>query len=124
MSDCPYTLTEGDLSQFTGTSQYYPHPLGVNYTDGVHYMAEHGGGYWIIDAIAAWQIDPRVSNDPMLQGIQFWSLHVNDDRSAVLICERDTDDVVVSQEITFTDFPLNRLKLYLQDGVVLLPSEY
>jgi hypothetical protein len=119
-----YSLTEGELSQFTGSSQYFQHPLGVLYTDGVYYMAERGGGYWLIDAIASWQLDPRVQLDPMLQRIQFWTLTVNDDRSALLICERDSDDVAVSQEIPFTDFPLKSIRLYYQNGVILLPSEY
>ena len=60
----------------------------------------------------------------MLQQIQFWKLVVNDDRSALLVCERDEGDVAVSQEIPFTDFPLKQVRLYFQNGVVLLPSEY
>ena len=114
MTQSPQPLTEADLAQFTGTSTYYQHSLGVQYTDGVHY----------IDAIASWQIDPRVHRDPMLQQIQFWKLVVNDDRSALLVCERDEGDVAVSQEISFTDFPLKQVRLYFQNGVVLLPSEY
>lgn len=124
MEDTGYPLSEGELSQFTGTSQYYQHPLGVLYTDGVHYMAERGGAYWLLDVIAIWQLHPRISQDPMLRQIQFWTLTVNDDRSAQLICERDSDDIVVTQRIPFTDFPLKTLRLYFQDGVILLPSEY
>ncbi|MBD2060200.1 hypothetical protein H6F88_30100 [Oculatella sp. FACHB-28] len=60
----------------------------------------------------------------MLQGIQFWTLTVNPDRSARLMCERDQGDVAVTQEIPFTDFPLQSLKLYYQQGVLFLPSEY
>ena len=56
--------------------------------------------------------------------MQFWKLTVNPDRSAVLICERDSDDVAVTQEIPFTDFPLELVTIYCQDGVLLLPSEY
>ncbi|MGG6294943.1 DUF6876 family protein [Leptolyngbya sp. AN02str] len=124
MTQSPQPLTEADLAQFTGTSTYYQHSLGVQYTDGVHYLAERAGAYWLIDAIASWQIDPRVHRDPMLQQIQFWKLVVNDDRSALLVCERDEGDVAVSQEIPFTDFPLKQVRLYFQNGVVLLPSEY
>lgn len=124
MEDAGYPLSEGELSQFTGTSQYYQHPLGVLYTDGVHYMAERGGAYWLLDLIAIWQLHPRIAQDPMLQQIQFWTLTVNDDRSAQLICERDSDDIAVTQRIPFTDFPLKMLRLYVQDGVILLPSEY
>jgi hypothetical protein len=60
----------------------------------------------------------------MLQQIQFWKLRVNPDNSAVLTCERDSDDVAITQEIPYTDFPLESVKLYLADGVLLLPSEY
>ena len=124
MTQSPRPLTEADLAQFTGTSAYYQHLPGVRYTDGVRYLAERGGASWLIDAIAAWQIDPRVSQDPMLQQIQFWKLTVNDDQSARLVCERDQGDVAVSQEIPFTDFPLKEMTLYFQQGMLLLPSEY
>lgn len=119
-----YRLTEADLYQFTGTSQWYTHPLGLLYTDGVQYLAERGGAYWLLDAISSWRFDPIVRDDRMLQQIQFWKLTVNPDRSAVLICERDADDVAVIQEIPFTDFPLTSVTIYCQDGVLLLPSEY
>ena len=98
--------------------------FGLKYTDGVQYLAEYGGAYWLIDAIESWQIDSRISGDPMLQSIQFWKLKVNDDDSAQLVCERDTDDVVVSQDIAYTDFPLKQITLYCQQGVLMLPSEY
>lgn len=113
-----------NLHQFTGTGNYYRHPLGIVYTDGVQYLAQEAGAYWLIDAIASWQIDPVILNDWMLQEIQFWKLQVNSDNSAVLSCERDTDDVVLTQDIPFTDFPLESIKLYLNHKVLMLPSEY
>jgi hypothetical protein len=119
-----HTLTEADLAQFTGTMQHYQHPLGVRYTDGVKYLAEKGGAYWLLDAIASWQADSRIRDDAQLQEIQFWKLTVKQDRSATLVCERDEGDAVVTQAIPFTDFPLSKLTLYWQHGVVLLPSEY
>ena len=33
-------------------------------------------------------------------------------------------EFIIKQKIGFTDFPLEKLKLYLIDGVILLPSEY
>ena len=73
---------------------------------------------------ASWQICPQVKQDRMLREIQFWKLRVNPDNSAVLTCERDKDDVALTQAIEFTDFPLEEVKLYLSNGVLLLPSEY
>ncbi|MEM9447015.1 MAG: DUF6876 family protein [Cyanobacteria bacterium P01_E01_bin.6] len=125
MTSSRHDLTESDLARFTGSDVIYKHPVfNIRYTEGVQYMAEHAGAYWLIEAIASWQFEPQVREDPMLQEIQFWALTVNDDSSAVLVCERDTDDVVVTQSIAMTDFPLRSIKLYFQQGVLLLPSEY
>ncbi|NES25204.1 MAG: hypothetical protein F6K41_41470 [Symploca sp. SIO3E6] len=124
MTIAPKKLKEADLAQFVGTSCYHQHWMGIQYTDGVQYLAERGEAYWLIDEIASWQTDPRVSQDVMLQQFQFWTLTVNDDRSARLVCERDEGNVAVTQDIPFTDFPLKRVKLYFQNGVLHLPSEY
>ena len=124
MTQFSQPLTEADLAQFTGTSVYYLHALGLRYTDGVRYLAEHGGAFWLIDAISSWQGDPRIGQDPMLQDMQFWKLMVNEDRSAQLVYERDEEDEAISQKIPYTDFPLKRITLYCQQGVLLLPSEY
>jgi hypothetical protein len=112
-----------NLEQFTGTEQYYKH-VGILYTDGVKHLAEEAGAYWLIDAIASWQISPKVKRDSMLQQIQFWKLRVKPDNSAVLTCERDEDDIVLTQEIPYTDFPLESVTLYLTNRVLMLPSEY
>ena len=46
------TISESDLSQFIGTENYYRHWTGHGvYTDGVKYLAEKAGAYWLIDAI-------------------------------------------------------------------------
>ena len=60
----------------------------------------------------------------MLQEIQFWNLQVKPDNSAVLTCERDKDDIALTQEIEYTDFPLKNVRLYLTNRVLMLPSEY
>lgn len=44
----------------------------------------------------------------MLREIQFWNLQVKPDNSAVLTCERDEDDIALTQEIEYTDFPLKK----------------
>ncbi len=121
------TLESIDLKQFIGSTVHYRHWSRLVYTEGVQYLAHHGGAYWLIDAIASYQ--PRLMKDPMLKDFQYWVLQVNpdnrpDDRSAWLSCYRNTDDVALTQKIPFTDFPLSTVKLYLADGVLMLPSEY
>ncbi len=49
--------------------------------------------------------------------------------SARLTCSHDIEDgkptgLYLIQRIPYTDFPLPAIKLYLIDGVLMLPSEY
>jgi hypothetical protein len=121
---------EENLRQFTGTEKYYSNSVyPFRYTDGIKYLADHAGAYWLLDAIASWQGNPIIkSNWDDLGQIQFWKLKVSPDSSAILICERDLDEIVITQKIPLTDFPLPEITLYLCDmktgqGVLILPSE-
>lgn len=130
------------LQRFTGSETLCPHFTGrIFYTEGVHYLAEQAGAYWLIDAIASWQTQPKVRAAPF----QIWRLQVHADRSATLIGAEDIDEQghpvharnaaeraaghwtrgpLARQAIEWTDFPLEEIKLYLQHGVLMLPSEY
>ena len=48
---------ESDLDQFTGSENWYRHGLNrnVTFTDGAKYVADEGGAYWLLDAIAICQ---------------------------------------------------------------------
>lgn len=111
------TLTQADLMQFSGTEQHYQHSMSnLLFTDGVHYVAENGGAYWLIDAVASYH---------RTEPFQVWELVKHPDNSATLTMVEDTGQPVkVRQEIPFTDFPMDGIKLYLINGVLLLPSEY
>lgn len=119
-----------NLSNFTGTENYYSNKrYPFVYTDGIKYLAENGEAYWLLDAIASWQGEPIIKDDQDLNRIQFWKLKINPDQSAILICERDQDDIVITQKIPFTDFPITEITLYLcgmgiNRGVLILPSEH
>jgi hypothetical protein len=122
-------LTESDLRQFTGTSQWFRHGLvrSVTYTEGVQYMAEQGNAYWLLDKIATLQFEPKIR----AEDFQVWRLIVEDGH-ATLTCD-DGDKLGVgkskaivlhSEEISFTDFPLEKIELWVEGGVILLPSEH
>ncbi len=115
-------LTKDDLSQFTGTEQWYRHGIARNvlYTDGAKHVAESGGAYWLLDEIAlAQSIRPVAA-----EGFQVWKLEVSANHSATLACEDGNYNVVFSKEIEFTDFPLTKIAFYFTDNVLMLPSEY
>jgi hypothetical protein len=114
---------EDGLPNFIGSENFYRHIGHVILTDGAKWLAENAGAYWLMDAIASYQGYARVRSEPF----QVWRLKVKD-QSAVLTCDDGNDNILVTQRIAYTDFPLPEVKLYaaLGDGrlVVMLPQEY
>jgi hypothetical protein len=130
-TDCK-TLKAADLQQFHGTENWYRHSLLRNllYTDGVKYVAEAGGAYWLIDLIASHQVGIRKKafHDPIFRiEFQTWTLTVTG-KSAVATCDDGDGLIMAKQVIEFTDFPLASIKLFCTfDGehyFLMLPSEY
>ncbi|XIA64510.1 DUF6876 family protein [Bradyrhizobium sp. TZ2] len=117
-------LIPADLAHFTGTAEWYRHGLNrrMLYTDGVQYLAEKGGAYWLLDKIACLQLEPKIGAEEF----QVWRLHVMDDRTARLVCDdgNDSGTVIYSEEIDFTDFPLDQITIWVEGNVILLPSEH
>ncbi|MDR6809759.1 hypothetical protein J2Y45_006860 [Dyadobacter sp. BE34] len=116
-------LTSTELSQFTGTETWYRHPVVYEmlYTDGIRFMMNKAGAYWLIDEIAFQQYHPRVKTEEF----QVWILAVNLEAStAALRCEDGNGRVLCSKQIPFSDFPLAEIKIYVSENVILLPSEY
>ncbi|PZU88622.1 MAG: hypothetical protein DI529_05335 [Chryseobacterium sp.] len=116
-------LRKADLAQFTGTEQWYRHPIArdILYTDGIQYLANTGGAYWLIDKVAFLQTHPRFKK----QEFQVWTLKVDLEKSeAVLTCDDGNYNVIFTEKILYTDFPLDEIKIYFTGNVILLPSEY
>lgn len=115
------TNLANDLRQFTGTEHHFRHNLcrNITYTDGVKYLAEAASAYWLIDKVATNQLEPKIRREEF----QSWKLKVKDG-AAVLTCDDGNGNIVHSEEITFTDFPLDEIELWVENGVILLPSEH
>ena len=113
-----------DLSQFTGSENAYRIFLGSKavMTEGVKYLAEQAGAFWLVQDIIFYQIEnPQWRN----QSLQAWKLSVNKENdSAVLTCTDGDYNVLFKTDIEFTDFPLPEVTLWFIDGTLLLPSEY
>jgi hypothetical protein len=116
-------LTQSDLSQFTGTETWFRHGINRNvlFTGGAKYGADEGGAYWLLDAIA---IAQRFEKSVAGEAFQVWKLTVNADRSASLTCDDGNNNVVYTQPIAFTGFPLDEIKLYFTDNVSLYAYGY
>lgn len=111
------------LSNYTGTGNWYRHPLYKKFlhTDGIEHVAECGGAYWLIDKIFLAQYENI--NLPE-QEFQVWKLCVNDENRAILTCHDGDYNWQHKEEIPFTDFPLKEISFYFCNNVLLLPSEY
>lgn len=122
----PQSELLSNLAHYTSTTQYFKHWLNrFVYTDEVQYLAKEAQAYWLLDVIASHQT-PKLLADPMLKDFQIWKLKLTKHephKEVDVICERDTDDIVLTQHIDYTDFPLDAIKLYLENGVLMLPSE-
>jgi hypothetical protein len=113
------------LRQCTGTENYSQYAIGKTQylmTDGVITMAEKCGAYWLIDLIVSHQMNAYVRREPF----QVWELKPNKTTSgAKAICTDGNGHKIVSQRVSFTDFPLPEgIKIYMENNVIMLPSEY
>ena len=116
------------LSNFTGTTAYYRYsPIFRNFvlTDGSKYLAEACDAFWLCDAIASHLPSYRD------EGFVVARLFVIDGEAS-LTFDDGNGNILASQEIEFTTFPLGSITLYVipQDMgdeivyVILLASEY
>ena len=102
-----------------GTTRYHMIMPPYKATDGVMRMAELCKANWLITDIAAFMIDDALAKAPFI----VWNLTV-EDKHAVLEADDGDGTVIFSRSYDYTDFPLDEMKLYCTNNVLLLPSEY
>lgn len=116
-----------NLSQFTGSEQWYRHPLNrsVTYTDGAKAFADEAGAYWLFDIFATELFTLTRQHE-----IIFITCDVKNGK-AELYAKRDADQPNLWQRsIAFTDCPEGSWPFWMASGgplgtvVILLPSEY
>jgi hypothetical protein len=114
------------LRQFTGTSGYYKHlfpgrsPIYI--TDGCKYVRDVCKAFWLFDQILIAQSLPRVKSI----SFQKWIFEQQrSDLSWKLTCiNTDDNKSIWSKRIEFSDFPLQKIEIWVIDKVALLPKEH
>lgn len=122
-SDASHALEAQTLAQFTGSETFYRHALsgGCLYTEGAQYLAEAASAYWLLDAILC----PQPHNVVLRSAeFQVWTLNVEKDRSAKLICTDGDNGHLYTHVIKWTDFPLDSVTLWFANQTLYLPSEH
>ena len=110
---------ESKLGHFIGTTKYYPHwSKSIRWTDGINFLCEEAGAYWLIDIVASYQSKLKAP-------FQLWKIKVNPDNTALVTMQEDTGQpYLAKQEIPYTDFPLREFEFYCIDRVCMVKSEY
>ena len=115
------STTTLDLSQFIGTSSYYPTFMftpKLHHTDGVQYFAENAGCFWFLDIVAT-EIYPLLKREPFIS-ITLISL----DSKAKIVATDGDEKEIFTKSIGYTNCPVGIYKFYLTDNVLMLTSEY
>jgi len=115
----PAKEIQENLIQFSGTEHYYRNH-GILITDGVKYLADSAESWWLVDIIASYQFDEKVKQEEF----QVYKLKVNEDKSAVINIEDGNYNIITTQNIEWTTFPLDEIEIWFENGVAYLPSEH
>lgn len=115
-------LIEENLIHYSnGTEQYYKIYPNILITDGIKFICDTAQAYWLIDIVFSLQSESSIKNEPF----QVYELEGDLERkTAELKVSDGNENDIYSQNIPFTDFPLDKFRFYYTDNVVLLPSEY
>lgn len=116
------TLTSA-LRNFCGTETWFRHPFFPKYlyTEGIQFLAEEAGCYWLIDLIYGLQCDQQAVRN---EAFQVWDLIVGENKAATLQCEDGNGNVIFVHRLNYTTFPLEKIRLYFSENVLLLTTEW
>ena len=111
-----------ELQHFTGSESFHKNPLFPRYvyTEGVKFLAEKAGAYWLLDYIFANQMLDILKTQPF----QTWKITVLETEAAFIEVGDGDENKLISFILTYTDFPLQELTLWLVDNTLMLTSEY
>lgn len=111
------------LAQFIGSDTFYRYGLAgdVLFTEGVKYVADTAGAYWLLDLICIANV---YEAEVRAEEFQLWTLSVRENATGVVTCDDGNGNIVYEQALNFTDFPEPGIRLYFCNGTILLPSEY
>lgn len=144
---------QGRLAQFSVSEDFHKSSMfcaWIFHTDGIQWMANTAGAFWLIDVIVSWQTKTKVRREPF----QVWKLakrekrESKEDRLARLELSRPAPmEWVVTctdgdkgygpielcrQIIPYSDFPLDEFTLFCENGsldgrttvkIIMLPNE-
>lgn len=122
MKQAPEELLR-DLAQFTGTEHYYRMLPRFVVTDGVKYLMDQAGCYWLAQLMGSHLLEMDTDENA------FTVLELKRSGAGAVITIGDGNDhVIAHQVVEYTDFPFDEFRLYGcwagEFWVGMLTSEY
>src|SRR5680860_265994 len=119
----PYEL-RNNLETFTGTETYYKIPLlNTRFTDGIKYLADTANCFWLVTDTSV--IAKSLLNRSRFITIDFKKLSedVQDalGYGALIEYSDGNGNVFETHKYHSTDFPLDYIRLFFKDDILLLP---
>jgi hypothetical protein len=114
---------QSNLNQFSGSETFVRFGASI-LTEGVVYLCEAAESFWLIDIINSIRHKEEVRYSVLKDNyFQTFDLTVKNGKGKVIVTDGNKN-VLYTQNIPFTDFPLDKIILWRVDGTVMLPSEY
>ena len=115
-----------ELNNFSGTERYYRITPDTVITDGAKFVADKGGAYWLMTAIASYL--PEFTPKETFIVANLTVSRSESSCTALLKLDDGNDNILAEQFIEYTDFELDVIKLYAcytgDMWVIMLPREY
>lgn len=120
MSKLITNTSELHLGEFTGTENWYRHALVKNmlYTDGVKYVIETCGAYWLLDIIAT-EYFPNLEKFGGFLTIEMKSLG----STGRITVTDGNENILKKRSIAFTNFPTGSVTFWMENNILYLPNE-
>jgi len=115
---------ENQLPYFTGTTKWYrvSKQPPILLTEGTKFLLDSCGMYWFLsDFVILCLLMDNVKDESFI----VFSLDVDLESKEALVKIGDgNNNILYQQEIQYTDCPLDKVKMYYSNEVLMLPSEY
>jgi hypothetical protein len=113
-------INPSNLAQFYGSERNYYNPLfrKVKYTEGVKFLSDNGAAWLVIDISSVVLHERKVAKEEFVNV----TLTVKDGKGEV-VYDDGNGKVLYKQEYVCCDFPMSKINLYYEYGMIMLPSE-
>jgi hypothetical protein len=111
------------LIGFIGTFNYYRNTVGsqeILLTDGCEYVRRELKAFWLFDLITTYQDCQALKG----HDFQVWTLKKTIEDYWNMTCQDGNHNLLLSQLIKYSDFPIDEISVWLVEKVAMLPTEY